>query len=249
MVGVEGVVMSTLKKSSNGRDYSTIIFWSAMLVESPRWAGAFIASDAAEIPALMSQIIQVANMIAGVAMAPLLVMGSAYLLNGWSRTKPKKRANSKHIDYQWVLLTCFVFALYLMMPVILAPHVVARMRGEALADVLGGFTWVWSTAVVLAPLFLVGGVSVSQKELMTRAVPVVQETKRKPIASGKETERKRDGKQSGGKVSGRFDRVYQPNMTPTQLINAAGVGTRSYAFKWIQKQGQAAVSSNGVGHD
>jgi len=162
---------NTKSKATNRRivDYGQILMWGALLVSMPRWAGAFIAADSTVIPHVVEQGLQAANVLAGIGMGFIEVLGAAYLLDAWGKMKPRKRHNSKHLDHKWVILTGFVAGLFILMPFILAPYIFVRMDGTSLAQLPAWFRSMWAVAVVVSPGFIVGGVAVAQGDLVSSA--------------------------------------------------------------------------------
>ena len=149
-------------------DYGQTIMWAAIIVSAPRWAGAFIAADTTDIPAYVDAGLQTINLLSGFGMGLIEVLGTAYLLSAWGRMKPRKTWNAKHIDHRWLILTVFVVGLFLLMPLILAPYMVARMNGTTIAAVMPSwFEYVWAIAVVVSPAFIIGGVAVAQGSGLT----------------------------------------------------------------------------------
>ena len=177
-----------MKQTRQAYDYGQVLMWAAVLVSMPRWAGAFIAADVSDIPPIVDQVLHYMNLASGFGMALLEVVGAAYLLDAWGRMKPKRTHNAKSYDHRWVVLTCFVGGLFLLMPLILAPYVVSRMITKAIADIGGGlFHFAWSVAVVMSPIFIVGGVAVARDGL----VGVKETAVIKPEISKPEPARKR----------------------------------------------------------
>lgn len=160
-------------KNRANREYGQVIMWAAIIVSAPRWAGAFIAADTAAIPPLVDGALQYLNMVSGFGMGLIEVLGTAYLLDAWARMKPRKTWNAKHLNQRWLILTGFVAGLFLLMPIILAPYMVARMNGTTVAAVAPAwFEYVWAVAAVLSPAFIIGGVAVARDGgLVARSQP------------------------------------------------------------------------------
>ncbi len=82
-------------------------------------------------------------------MGILLAGGAAYIFHTWAKTK---RQNS-----HWLLVAFGVNLAY--EPFIIAPFVLARLRGISLAESMShGYSVFWSIIVAAAPVILVGGV-------------------------------------------------------------------------------------------
>lgn len=157
---------------TKSHDYGQLLMWAAILVSAPRWAGAFIAADTHTIPPLVDAALQYVNLLSGVGMGLIEVLGTAYLLDAWGKMKRKKTWNAKQVDQRWIILTVFVAGLFVLMPLILAPYMVARMNGAALADMgQDWFEYVWAVATVLSPAFIVGGVAVARDGLVASSEP------------------------------------------------------------------------------
>lgn len=172
--------------------------WAAIVVSAPRWAGAFIAADTHTIPPLVDAGLQYLNLVSGMGMGLIEVLGTAYLLDAWGRMKRKKTWNAKQVDQRWLILTVFVAGLFVLMPLILAPYMVARMNGQALAEMgHGWFEYVWAVAAVLSPAFIVGGVAVARDGLVgsgTAGTPATAQSGQEPARAS--TERKKPAKQA-----------------------------------------------------
>jgi hypothetical protein len=229
-----------MKRQKNGRDYGTLLMFSAMLVSIPRWAGAFIAADTLTMPPAIDAALHYLNLFSGIGMGLVEVLGAAYLLDAWGKMKARRTHNAKHLDQRWVILTGFIAGLFILMPLILSPYMVARMNGQPLAAVAPGwFEYIWSAAVVLSPIFIIGGVAVARDGLVgvstvsaPVSLPVSLETPQE-TEPAEETARERMGK------------LWKPGMGPSELARAASV-SKGYASKFISN---GAAVSNGVGHD
>lgn len=216
------------RAKTTGRDYGTLLMWSAIFVAMPRWAGAFIAADTQSIPTFVNEVLHYLNLASGVGMGLIEVLGTAYLLDAWGKMKAKRTHNAKSLDQRWVILTGFVAGLFILMPLILAPYMVARMNGETLAQSIsvGWFEYAWSIAVVLSPAFIVGGVAVARDGLVgvaTEVSPVSGNVSRKPEEEtpvSQETARER------------MEKNWRPGMGPSELARLAGV-SKGYASKYI----------------
>jgi hypothetical protein len=146
---------------------------AAVIVSMPRWAGAFISADVETLPGLVSQGLNTLNITAGLAMGILEVAAAAYMLEAWGRMKPKATWNAKSYSHRWKILTGFIVGLFVLMPFILSPYMVARMTGQTVADVLHytSLMYAWSVAVVLAPAFVIGGVAIARDAASTEPAP------------------------------------------------------------------------------
>lgn len=144
---------------NKGHDYSEILIWAAALVTVVRYAAAFIASDATEINALLSEIITIAMGISGLGMGVLDVIGGAYLFTGWQKKMP---ANGAAWSFKFKVLTFFAIGLIINGILILIPFTASRVSGNTMFHVLGDgfFLYAWSAVVNIAPYLLIGGVAV-----------------------------------------------------------------------------------------
>jgi MFS family permease len=150
------------KKANQGRDYATILIWSAVAVTVVRYIGAFVASDVGSIEGGWSEILTVLMGLTGIGMGLLDTLGGAYLFDGWRQKMPSK---GKGWSTKFKILSLFVFSLFIVGLLILVPFTVSRVSHKSMADVLGEgtFLWVWSLAVNIAPYILIGGVATSHR--------------------------------------------------------------------------------------
>lgn len=146
-------------KKSQGHDYSEILIWAAALVTVVRYAAAFIASDATEINATLSEIITIAMGFSGLGMGVLDVIGGAYLFTGWQKKMPK---NNDPWSFKFKVLTFFAIGLIINGILILIPFTASRVSGNTMFHILGDgfFLYAWSAVVNIAPYLLIGGVAV-----------------------------------------------------------------------------------------
>lgn len=165
--------MADKKRRTRGMNLGAVLLWSAMLVESPRWAGAMLAADVATIPEALSVFLNVMNTVSGVAMGVVVVVATAYLLDALRQTKPTVavRRRGETIDrpnFRFWGQMVFVIGLLALTPFVLGPYIVSRMTGDTIAETLTATFWqyTWSVAVVVAPAFVVGGVAFAQPGLV-----------------------------------------------------------------------------------
>lgn len=143
-------------KKQQGRDYSELLIWAAGLVGMIRYSAAFLSSDIGQIVGLTSEIITVLLGISGFAMGILATFGATYLFDGWRKKMP---ASGNRWSFKFIVLTVFVFLIFVSELAILVPFTVSRMSHLSMVDVLNGGVWWWSTAVNIMPLLLIAGVS------------------------------------------------------------------------------------------
>lgn len=154
------------EKKQKGHDYSTIIIWSSALVGMIRYAAAFLASDMGTITGLLSEVVTFLLGVSGFFMGILGTLGTAYLYDGWRRKIP---ANGTAWSNKFKMLTGFVFAALMAEVLILVPFTMSRVLHVSVADVLQGGVWWWSTAVVVMPILLIGGVSLGNQVVTVSA--------------------------------------------------------------------------------
>lgn len=146
-------------KKQQGHDYSELLIWAAALVTVVRYAAAFIASDATEIPVWLSELITIAMGISGLGMGVLDVIGGAYLFTGWQKKMPK---NNDPWSFKFKVLSFFAIGLIVNGILILIPFTASRVSGNTMFHILGNgfFLYAWSAVVNIAPYLLIGGVAV-----------------------------------------------------------------------------------------
>jgi hypothetical protein len=143
-----------------GRDYSGLIIWASVLIGSVRYAAAYLSSDLGQIVGDLSTIVTWMIGVSGFATGILGTLGTAYIFDGWRQKMP---AAGVKWSSKFKALTLFVFSAFLCEILILVPFTMSRIRHVAITHVLGAGDWWWSTAVVVMPLLLIGGVSVGNK--------------------------------------------------------------------------------------
>jgi len=155
------------------KDYGNALLISAIAVGAPRWAGAMLSADVGEVTGLVSNILNVMNVLSGLAMGPLEVFAAAYMLDALRKQKPTTRAKTKSgyrtkINFKWWGVLFFSVGLLILTPAILAPFIMSRMNNTGMVGVLPDslLQLAWSTFVTIAPLFLVGGVAFAHAGLV-----------------------------------------------------------------------------------
>lgn len=160
----------TKERKKKGMDLGRVLLWSAVLTESPRWAGAMLAADMHRVDGWVSYGLNIANIFSGLAMGLLNVVAMAYMLDALRHELPTRttRAGKTNISLKFWGILGFVVGLILLTPVVIAPYLVARMNGLDVAGVLTdrNAQFGWSIAVVIAPVFVVGGVAFAQNGLV-----------------------------------------------------------------------------------
>ncbi|MFZ5856753.1 MAG: hypothetical protein ACOYZ6_07980 [Chloroflexota bacterium] len=249
------------QRTKAGMDLGKILLWSAVLVESPRWAGAMLAADVSTVPDALSAFLNVMNTISGVAMGIVVVVATAYLLDAVRKTKPTVavRRKKKTIDrpnFRFWGLLFFAGGLLALTPFVLGPYIVSRMTGETIAEVLAISFWqyTWSVAVVVAPAFVVGGVAFAQPGLVkvsetepkvstpvSEDKPKVSKPKdEKPETFGKWKHWTKVPKEERAKIAGMTD--------VRQVMDTYGVSERT-AYNWMRDAREELVTDLAVASD
>jgi hypothetical protein len=154
------------EKKQKGHDYSTVIIWSSALVGMIRYSAAFLASDLGVITGTLSELVTFMLGISGFFTGILGTFGTAYLYDGWRRKIPAAGTSWQN---KFKVLTGFVMAAFLAEILILVPFTMSRVMHVSVADVLKGGVWWWSTAVVVMPIILIGGVSLGNQVVTVNA--------------------------------------------------------------------------------
>lgn len=156
------------KKKRSSWDLGRGIIVAAIIVSMPRWAGAFISADVQEIPTLVNQVLYIGNLVSGIGMAIVEVVGAAYLLDAWGHMKPRRTHNQKRVDHRWKLLTISIILLFTFSILILAPYMVARMNGRHVSEILPtALQYIWNGLIVVSPALIVGGVAIARDGLVS----------------------------------------------------------------------------------
>lgn len=151
-------------KKTKGYDYSKIIIWSSALVGMIRYAAAFLAADLGKITGWLSELVTFLLGFSGFAMGILGTLGTTYIFDGWRQRMP---ATGQKWSNKFIALTMFVFSAVLAEVFILVPFTMSRVLHVSVADVLDGGVWWWSTAVVVMPFLLIGGVATGNQVVTT----------------------------------------------------------------------------------
>jgi hypothetical protein len=205
-------------KKQKGVDYSQVIIWSSALVGMIRYAAAFLASDMGTITGLLSEVVTFLLGVSGFFMGILGTLGTAYLYDGWRRKIPAVGVSWSN---KFKMLTGFVFAALMAEVLILVPFTMSRVLHVSVADVLQGGVWWWSTAVVVMPILLIGGVSLGN-QVVNVGDGNLPETYRKLSETGSE---------QGDKLPGNWRKV-RKTLTEDQVRNIAIDQTRNIAFNF-----------------
>ena len=135
------------KSRLRGIDWGPAIIGATLLVAIPRYVAAFIQAE----PDVM-----------GIAISPLTGFGFGIVLEGGAYyvIDALFDARRRGLKYWWTLLVFAAMQLAIA-PLIVAPPIVAHLRGQALSVVLARFDWVWATVVAVAPVLLIAGVALA----------------------------------------------------------------------------------------
>jgi hypothetical protein len=163
--------MSKKKQGSgtNGvRNWARIILWTAAIVNIPRYAGAFIYADIAEAPKWLSDALNAANMVGGVAMGIIEAISIAFIMDGLRHTSLWSKSGILGVNWRWFVNLFFGMGMMLLAVLILVPFMNARMNGLQMREVLPNMWWQggWNLFVVLAPIFIIAGASFSQSDFV-----------------------------------------------------------------------------------
>ena len=159
-----------MKPKLPSRTFGEWLLFTAVVVSAPRWAGAMLAADVSTIPAWLSGALSIANTVSGVAMGVLEVLAVAYMLDSLRTTQPAytTRSGRTRRNWRWWGSLIFTLGLFALSPLILAPYIVARMRGVDIMVELWtpALRYAWSVAVIAAPAFVVGGIAFARPGLV-----------------------------------------------------------------------------------
>jgi MFS family permease len=232
-------------KKQTGMDLGKVLLWSAVLVEAPRWAGAMLAADVSAIPEWLSLTLNIMNTVSGVFMGVVVVVATAYLLDALRQTKPtlavRRKGETVEVpNWRFRGLMVFVIGLLALTPLVLGPYIVSRMTGDSIATVLSVRFWQysWAITVVVAPVFVVGGVAFAQPGLvkLTENEPqvAVQVSETKPKVSKEKPEHPVTyGKWKTWRKVPIEEQMKIVRMTMEQVMETYGVEERT-AYNWLE---------------
>lgn len=157
-------------KKPTQNTYGQLLILMAILVGIPRWGGAMFAADNIGIFGWLADMFTLLYGVSGFGMAVLEVLSIGYVFGGLREQAPfvNGRPNSKY----WIILFFAILILGLI-PLILVPFMVAQILDQDVSVFLQdiNFIWQWITAVVIAPLIIIGGVFFAREGLMDAEVP------------------------------------------------------------------------------
>ena len=138
----------------------------------------------------------------------------------------------------------------LLTPFVLAPFIVSRMTGDTLAIVLGARVtqYIWAVAVVISPIFVIGGVSFAQPGLVRidqQSAEVVDEPEKVAVNVSETSSRKPAtyGKWKTWRKVPDSERRKIAEMKMHEVMATYGVEERT-AYNWI-KDAKAFVPAEG----
>ncbi len=155
----------------------TALIWVAAFVNAPRYAGAFMYSDVQNVPPVVMQLLEWANITAGLAMGLLEVVSMALLMDSLRRTpfsitwKVKGKPDRRIWNIRWFITAFWGIGLIVLAPLILVPYMDARSTSQSMHELMLEFLTpenylsglsAWNLFVVLAPIFVIGGASFAQ---------------------------------------------------------------------------------------
>lgn len=140
------------------------------MVSAPRWAGAMLAADLSKVSGGISDVLNIGNTVSGFAMGILEVVAVAYMLDAIRTMKSHQvsRSGVVKINFKFYGVLGFVSGIMVITPFILSPYLVSRMMSQEISATLGTMImrYAWAFAVVVAPLFVVGGVAFARPGVM-----------------------------------------------------------------------------------
>jgi len=141
-------------------------------------------------------------------------------------------------NWRFYGMLVFVVGLLALTPFVLAPFMVSRMTGETLEAVLGTVPWryVWATTVVLAPIFVIGGVSFSQPGLVSlggQPLAASEEPELEGTARGSDSRPSTFGKWRTWRKVPDAERRKIAGMNVDEVMAAYGTEERT-AYNWLR---------------
>ena len=142
--------------------YSQVLMISAIAVGAPRWMGAMLEVDVNNLATWIPRLLNSLNIVSGLGMGLLEVLAIGYMLDTLRGLKPfsnTKKGRKMNIRFWGSLF--FAVGILFLTPAILSPYLVAKMNAENIATTLAlrSIQFAWSFAVVVVPIFIVGGVA------------------------------------------------------------------------------------------
>lgn len=175
-----------IKKPSQST-YGQLLIFMAILVGIPRWGGAMFAADNVGIFGWLADMFTLLYGVSGFGMAVLEVLSIGYVFAGL-REQPTFNGRIPNLKF-WIILLFAVLILGLI-PLILVPFMIAQMLEQPLVEFLQeiNFVYYWVSAVVIAPLVIIGGVFFAREGLMDAEVPETKTERTKRLRNARDRE-------------------------------------------------------------
>lgn len=172
------------------QDYGQLLIFMAIIVGMPRWIGAMMGADGVLITGWIDDMFKLLYGVSGFGMAVLEVLSIGYIFAG---LRGQPAFNGKIPNVKFWGAGIFGILVLLLIPLILVPYMVAQLNGQVLGTALQemNIQWQWITAVVLAPLIIIGGVAFTRSGIMDMEVPESKKERSLRIRRERE-QRKRD---------------------------------------------------------
>jgi len=177
-MNIISAITTPFRKAWLSKDYGQLIIWMAVGVGIPRWAGAMFAADGIRFTAQSSGLMYGLYVLfvsmyglSGFAMAILEVLAIGYVFDALRVMKPKTPKG--RINIRWWGSLGFAIGLLFLMPIILAPHMLAQLTGVDIITFLQTreLQSIWIISVILVPMVIIGGVSFARAGLVGDTTP------------------------------------------------------------------------------
>lgn len=147
-----------------------VILWVAAIVNIPRYAGAFIYADLAEVPDWLSDWMNWANLVSGIAMGIVEAGAIALIMDGLRQTSLWSKTGLAGMNWKWIANLIFGLGMMIIAIFILVPFMNARMNAQQMREILPSpfLQAAWNLFIVLAPIFIIAGASFAQTDLVGR---------------------------------------------------------------------------------
>jgi hypothetical protein len=218
-----------MTQSINRHWLGRVLIISAVFVSVPRYAGAFLVADAGSVEGTFSEILAFANAIGGAFMAPLEVIGAVFMLASLGDIKRKivyvrNKERMEKWNERWVGVAAFTIALHLLAPIILSPYVVSRVMGVTVEAALQDsflLVYLWSFAVVVAPILVIGGVEFTGYGLVSGKAHVAtqqEKTKKTPKKLPAQGQNEGQNEARNGQENGRNHAQNAAELSPSERL-------------------------------
>lgn len=212
-----------------GQHEVTLIEIGVVMSAVTRWMFAIAASEGAYVSEAFRPAWDVLVFVLAGAMALVEGMGIKYSFDAWAKTRSK------------MLISLIVLAA-LSFVMVLGPGVVASSTDRRIDVVLDSPSlWVWSTAVALSTMFLLGAVAYGKAEVESKPVvqakPKAVQTESSPKPKAVRIETKEDYFKANESRNG------QGHIPAGELMSQYGI-SKSRAFAWQKEWLSANPSSD-----